>query len=415
MIDLRFILTVVFSAAGAAVGSVVAVGPAGPVAGVLAGVMLARMISAEREKAEVAKPSAAPPRQLSAMALLDQMPAPVLLIDNRARLVRINSAAEALFGRFSVGEPLAATIRAPDLIDAAEETIIDRQSREAVFEITVSKTNRTLLAQIRALEPTFAPGDTTASPDTLVMIEDRTQETRVENMRQNFVANASHELKTPLASIIGFIETLQGPAKEDEEARERFLGIMASQAERMKRLVEDLLSLNRIELNTHVRPSDKIDLGALVHEVAAALDPVAEEHEASIAVACPREGPIVVGDRDQLAQLLTNFIDNALKYGGKGVAVTAETAAPDPKWPGMVGVAITDTGPGIAREHLPRLTERFYRVSATQSRTVGGTGLGLAIAKHIAQRHRGDIAISSEIGVGSQFILWLPGPAKPDS
>jgi two-component system phosphate regulon sensor histidine kinase PhoR len=245
----------------------------------------------------------------------------------------------------------------------------------------------------------------------LVLMEDRTRMAKAEALRRDFVANASHELKTPLASISGFIETLQGHARNDPEATERFLAIMARQAERMKRLVEDLLSLNRIEINEHVRPRDEVDLGALVWEVASGLSPLALSEGATLTVELPREGPVVLGNREELAQVFVNLIDNAVKYaGGSGpIRVHLADAAGAPR-PGMLGVTVADRGPGIAREHLPRLTERFYRVNAARSRERGGTGLGLAIAKHIVNRHRGDLSIASTVGEGARFTVWFPTP-----
>lgn len=408
MIDIRFCLIAIASAAG--VLGAMALDASAPVAAAVSAISaaLAYIVSAPKKQSAISvQPITEKPERLDIM--LDQLPAPIVVLDDRARIVHTNSAARALLGPVALDDPLAAAIRAPDLIDATEDTIADRLPRTCQFDLAIDKTGRHLAAEIRAIDrPVSLIENGKSQPDALILIEDRTQATRIENMRQDFIANASHELKTPLASIIGFIETLQGPARNDEEARARFLGIMSTQAERMKRLVEDLLSLNRIELNTHIRPKGTVDLGALSHEVAAALNPVAVEKEATITCSLPRNGPVVIGDRDQLVQLLSNFVDNALKYGGSGTSVEIGVAKDDPKWPGMTGVSVSDNGPGIARTHLPRLTERFYRVSAHHSRSVGGTGLGLAIAKHIAQRHRGDIAISSVEGTGSTFTLWLP-------
>ncbi len=364
-----------------------------------------------------ASPAATPSqRQIKpSLAIWDNLPAPIVLVDQFSRIVRLNDAARGLFGDVSPEEPLVAAIRSPDLIDALEDLLSDGQPRDLSFTQMQGRSRRSLAARIRALDADPAYQDQQRAPAAVILIEDHTQMKQVESMRQDFITNASHELKTPLASIIGFIETLQGPAREDEAARHKFLGIMAKQADRMKRLVEDLLSLNRIEMNTHIAPTGRVDLGALAHEIAAALAPVAQSGEAQIAITAPTKGPMVVGDRDQLAQLLTNFVDNAIKYGGKGVQVTITMADDAPEWPGKVGLSVRDTGPGIPREHLPRLTERFYRVSATHSRSVGGTGLGLAIAKHIAQRHRGDIAVRSTLGEGSEFTLWLPRLPRSES
>lgn len=358
-------------------------------------------------------------RTRAAPVIWDSLPAPVLLVDRSARIVGLNEAARALFGDISLDEPLVTAIRSPDLIDSVEDTLTDDAPRDLRFSQVQGRSRRSLNARIRRLDSTEeAHADDPIrrrAPAALILVEDHTKMQQVEEMRHDFIANASHELKTPLASIIGFIETLQGPAKDDAAARERFLGIMATQADRMKRLVEDLLSLNRIEMNTHVAPTGRVDLGALAQETAAALAPVADAGDAKIILETAKSGPVVNGDRDQLAQLLTNFIDNAIKYGGQGVTVTVAMAPPAPEWPGKVGIRVRDTGPGIPREHLPRLTERFYRVSASHSRSVGGTGLGLAIAKHIAQRHKGEISVRSKTGEGSEFTLWLPGPVAAES
>ncbi|MFV0475338.1 MAG: sensor histidine kinase, partial [Pikeienuella sp.] len=326
------------------------------------------------------------------------------------RIRRIHEAAQSLVGGgaplgrdAAQGEPLVSPMRAPALIEAVEDALTVNAPRAIEFTLIRARAERTLRAQIRALDPA-GPRD----PAALILIEDQTRMRQIEEMRQDFIANASHELKTPLASIMGFIETLQGPARADEAARTRFLGIMATQAERMKRLVEDLMSLSRIEMNQHVRPTGAVDLGALAHATAAAMEPVAADKGARIEVLTEAKGPVTTGDHDQLAQLLTNLIDNAVKYGGEGVTITIRAAEPAPEWPGMVGITVADDGPGIPREHLPRLTERFYRVSAARSRAVGGTGLGLAIAKHILQRHRGQLSLRSTLGEGSAFTIWLP-------
>ncbi len=385
----------------------------------LAGRLFVRPSEAEPEAASPAPeppPVAPPPPARSPDSeALDRLPAALLLVDEDLRIRRINPEALRLLAEESgpsveaaVDLPLVSLIRAPGLIEAIEDTITDGAPRSVEAPLIRKRTERRLLAHVRALGPA-APRE----PAALVLIEDRTRIRQIEEMRQDFIANASHELKTPLASIIGFIETLQGPAKDDPAARARFLGIMATQAERMKRLVEDLMSLSRIEMNAHVRPKGAVDLAALAHATVAAMEPVAREAGATLALEVEGEGPVVAGDQDQLAQLLTNLLDNAIKYGGEGVTVTIHRAAPAPEWPGMVGLTVADDGPGIPREHLPRLTERFYRVSVARSKAVGGTGLGLAIAKHILTRHRGELQIRSKLGEGSAFTIWMP-PA-PDS
>jgi len=236
-----------------------------------------------------------------------------------------------------------------------------------------------------------------------VMIRDLTREQQIERMRADFVANASHELRTPLAALLGFIETMQGAAKNDEAARQKFLGLMRSQAERMKRLIDDLLSLSRIELNEHVRPSGHVDLGLVARHVGDVLDGMAKEAGCEIRIAIGETLP-VVGDWDELVQVMQNLVENALKYANSGKLVTIEGRCTD----GQVELTVRDRGPGIAAEHIPRLTERFYRVNVQDSRSRGGTGLGLAIVKHILNRHRGRLAISSEPGSGSSFSVRLP-------
>jgi len=232
---------------------------------------------------------------------------------------------------------------------------------------------------------------------------------RVEEMRADFGANASHELRTPLAALSGFIDTLQGPAREDAQARNRFLGIMKTQATRMARLIDDLLSLSRVELIEHMHPETPIDLAPVVRQVVDGLQTLAIDRGVEIAVASPPSPVIVPGDRDELTRVFENLVENALKYGAGGRRIDigfAPSNAPDGT-PEIL-VTVRDYGPGIAAEHLPRLTERFYRVDVTQSRAEGGTGLGLALVKHILNRHRGRLVIESETGKGATFTVRLP-------
>jgi two-component system, OmpR family, phosphate regulon sensor histidine kinase PhoR len=259
----------------------------------------------------------------------------------------------------------------------------------------------------------------------------------VEKTRADFLANASHELRTPLASLSGFIETLRGHAREDVGARDRFLGIMQAQAERMSRLIDDLMSLSRIELNEHVPPSGVVDLGAAVSDVADALSPIARERGVKITLELPKPGQArVIADRDQIVQVAQNLIDNALKYSGMGDEVTvaiasgltAESATagqnaeasrlplltPDHTGETYAAFRVSDQGAGIAREHLPRLTERFYRVEGQKSGERAGTGLGLAIVKHIVNRHRGGLTVESQPGVGTTFAVYLPQVVQPE-
>ena len=241
----------------------------------------------------------------------------------------------------------------------------------------------------------------------ILTLHDITGLKRAEQMRADFIANAGHELKTPLATLIGFIETLLGPARDDAAARERFLGIMQGQATRMARLVDDLLSLSRIELNEHVAPTARVALPPLVEHIAAAHELRAGERGIRLVLSLPADLPEVLGDADELAQVFQNLLDNAIKYGRPDtqVSVAAEAGG------GFVRVAVIDQGEGIASDQLPRLTERFYRVDTARSRELGGTGLGLAIVKHILNRHRGRLEIDSALGVGSTFTVWLRAAA----
>ena len=224
-------------------------------------------------------------------------------------------------------------------------------------------------------------------------------------MRADFVANVSHELRTPLSSLLGFVETLRGPARDDAEARDKFLSIMHEQAERMLRLIEDLLSLSRIEMDEHTRPRGRVDLGQVLGTVKDMLSMKAAGRNMRIELDLAAGIGPVTGDADQLTQVFQNLVDNALKYGRKGTAVEVTAAE---SGDGDISVTVADRSEGIPPEHLPRLTERFYRVDAARSRQLGGTGLGLAIVKHIVNRHRGHLSVDSAIREGSRFTVTLP-------
>ena len=243
----------------------------------------------------------------------------------------------------------------------------------------------------------------------VITVHDLTPIRRVEEMRADFVANVSHELRTPLAALTGFIDTLQGPARDDPAARERFLGIMQAQAWRMARLIDDLLSLSRIELRAHQRPDTPVDLVPIVRQVVDGLQTLARDRDVAVEVTAPAEPLMVLGDRDELIRLFENLIENGLKYGASGKRVDiALTRVDAPDGKGEARVSVRDYGPGIAAEHLPRLTERFYRVDVGESRAQGGTGLGLALVKHILNRHHGRLTIDSKEGEGATFTVRLP-------
>jgi two-component system phosphate regulon sensor histidine kinase PhoR len=244
----------------------------------------------------------------------------------------------------------------------------------------------------------------------LLTLQDTTRLRLAEQMRGDFVANASHELRTPLASMMSFIETIQGPARNDPEARERFIGIMAEQGRRMARLIDDLLSLSRVEMNAHLPPSGEVDLVEIVTTIADSLSPLARERKVAVRIDPGEERPLrIPGDRDELLRVFENLIENAIKYGESGGEVDVAIAcAGGAERRREAVVSVRDYGPGIAEEHLPRLTERFYRVDLASSRDKGGTGLGLAIVKHILNRHRGRLNISSRPGEGAEFRVSLP-------
>jgi two-component system phosphate regulon sensor histidine kinase PhoR len=360
-------------------------------------------------------------------AVLNALPDPLLLLDDNRRIVRANPPARALYGERIAGRDLTAVTRHPSLLEAVDAVLESarKTARGAAGEesgkarlvefVLPGDMERFFSAQVTPL-PKPTPEGTTV----LVALHELTGMKRAEQMRADFVANASHELRTPLSSLLGFIETLRGAAREDEAARERFLAIMLEQAQRMSRLIEDLLSLSRIELDEHSPPRETCDLGRVLESAVGALGPQADAKDITIDLDVGHLGE-AVGDRDQLAQVFQNLIDNAIKYGrtGSTVQVVARPAAQRggraarQVGPDGIAVSVIDQGEGIARAHLTRLTERFYRVDAARSRELGGTGLGLAIVKHIVNRHRGQLEIESEPGQGSTFTVYLPGrPAE---
>ena len=328
----------------------------------------------------------------------EALPDPCFVLDRRGVVRYANSRAAAAFP-IRPGEPLAFRLRVPDLIAAFERVAKGGPPERVEFSERVP-TERWYAAW-------FAGLDTRSVGDFIVLIlDDLSERRRIDRVRVDFVANASHELRTPLASLAGFIETLQGPARDDPVARERFLSIMHDQATRMSRLIDDLLSLSRIELKVHVKPSDKIDVVAVLRHIVDALEPLARDLGVAIEANLPHESVIMAGERDELIQVFENLIENAIKYGqsGKRIVVAVEPAKPA----SGPTVSVRDFGPGIAEEHLPRLTERFYRVDVEASRQHRGTGLGLAIVKHILARHGARMTIDSSPGEGALFSVVFP-------
>ncbi|MEP9354917.1 ATP-binding protein [Xanthobacter sp. KR7-65] len=345
-----------------------------------------------------------PPREAQAAAVVAALPEPALLLSASGEIVTANERVALAIGPTRVGDPLSFVVRVPEVLDAVRAAAADGLPRRVEFaeRIPLDRWLEAHVVPLR-LEP---PGGRNApdAPDAVLLtFRDLTQQRRVEQMRADFVANASHELRTPLASLSGFIETLQGPARNDTAARERFLAIMASQARRMSRLIDDLLSLSRIELNAHVRPQTKVDLCGILAHVCDTLSPLARDRGVTLEQVADAADLEVFGDRDELIRLFENLVENALKYGAAGKKVEVRLAREN----GTAVVSVRDFGPGIAPEHLPRLTERFYRVDVAASRDQGGTGLGLAIVKHIVARHRGRLGVESELGAGAIFSVRL--------
>jgi two-component system phosphate regulon sensor histidine kinase PhoR len=353
-------------------------------------------------------------------AVISALPDPAIALTPESLVVAFNASVQQITPGILRGEPISFALRVPDVLEAIRAVAASRHPRRTEFFQRVP-TDRWWEATIVPLAlPGLPglPGDPPGEDRKLVLLtlRDLTPLRRVDEMRADFVANASHELRTPLASLSGFIETLQGPARNDAPSRDRFLAIMKEQATRMARLIDDLLSLSRVEQKAHIHPDNPIDLVAIVREVVDGLAPLAHERGVEVTIECGTGGgPLVVpGDRDELIGVFENLIENALKYGAPGkrvdITLTREPAA----GAGGAGeardamVSVRDYGPGIAPEHLPRLTERFYRVDIGESRAQGGTGLGLALVKHILARHRGRLAIESTRGAGACFTVRLP-------
>ncbi len=330
--------------------------------------------------------------------LIAALPVPVVLIGRDERVAAANAPAVALLGADPTGRHHGLTLRQPALLEAIGRAmqpgaptvevrhVIPGPSSEVVHRVTVTPVPQGVVC-------TFL---------------DLSEQEQIGQMRRDFVANVSHELRTPLTALLGFIETLRGPAREDAAARDRFLGIMAREAERMNRLVRDLLQLSRVEAQERVRPTEPIDLAAALRASVLALRPMAEEQGVSIEVAGADHPLEVPADPDQITQVLNNLIENAVKYGGAGGRVLATLGRGQGPRGSMAKIEVRDFGEGIDQIHLGRLTERFYRVDGHRSREKGGTGLGLAIVKHIVNRHRGRLTIESRPGQGSTFTILLP-------
>src|SRR5437763_7813825 len=339
-------------------------------------------------------------------AVVAGMPDPAVLLDRAGRVVHLNAAAAQLAPALRRNELAQFALRSPEIITALREAIATSEPRRATYldHVPVDRWMARIITPVPV--PTLFGGTDKCM---LMTFHDQTPLRRVEEMRADFVANASHELRTPLAALSGFIDTLQGPARDDAKARERFLGIMHAQATRMARLIDDLLSLSRVELSAHVPPDPPVDIVPIIRQVADGLEPLAGERQVEIEIDLPELPVTIAGDREELLRLFENLIENALKYGASGgrvivslVQATSGEGAPE------VRIMVRHFGPGIAPEHLPRLTERFYRVDVGDSRAQGGTGLGLSLVKHIVNRHRGRLLIESVPKQGAAFTACFP-------
>ena len=392
------------------------------------------------------RPEGAPPGQPETplppphAAALEALADPVMLVsgahpdDLTGRLIVFaNAAARELFRVPADGGRLVSAFRNPQVLEAIDESLFAGATREAIYEPRGAQERiwRVRTTPLESLEG--------GPRQALVHFRDETDSRRAERSRVDFLANASHELRTPLASLSGFIETLRGHARDDPEAREQFLRIMTAQAERMSRLIDDLMSLSRIELNEHVPPQGSCDLALAVFDVVDALRPLTAEKTVTLDLDLPERGlATVIGDRHQIVQVAQNLIDNAVKYtppGGTvrirvayGFQASEAAALASPEFASVTGAGrlplltpdrardearyvllqVSDSGPGMAREHLPRLSERFYRVEGQKSGERLGTGLGLAIAKHVVNRHRGGMIVESAPGFGTAFSAYFP-------
>ncbi len=330
--------------------------------------------------------------------LLAGLPLPALYIGSQERITAANDSAIALFGAAIIGRHPAMAIRNPAVLQAIAEASqgagvqdvrmsLAREAQNAVFLVTVSgQPNQSVLCVFR----------------------DISDEEKAGQMRRDFVANVSHELRTPLTALMGFIETLKNAAREDPVARDRFLTIMEQEAGRMNRLVRDLLHLSRVEAEERVRPREQLDLGAVLRATIDSLRTLAQRSGTALVLTGDEGTSVLPGDVDQLTQVFTNLIENAIKYGAAGQDVRIAVSSEDTLRGLAIRVDVSDRGEGIDPVHLPRLTERFYRIDSHRSREKGGTGLGLAIVKHIVARHRGWLKIESEPGKGSTFSVILP-------
>ncbi len=399
----RIVLGSALTAIGSAFAMVLGAPPAAAAMSAAAGIAAVALLGI---RPSVPAPSAAPPvdpapKKPSVRDFVEAFGEPVLIVRDR-RVALANEAARRVLGAGIEGEDVRLAIRHP----IAAERLIDPQTAQEDGSpaelVGLGEAERRWTMTIARL----------ADGARLVRLEDKSSMHATERMRTDFVANASHELRTPLATLLGFIETLEELNEADDlDIRQRFLGIMNGEAKRMQRLVDDLISLSRIEAERFSVPRESHDLLTLVEQARDEQRHLSEERGCPVVIEAPDTLPSVAGDRPQLLQMIDNLLANALKYGRRGAPVVVTVGEEDG---GMLRVSVADQGEGIAREHLPRITERFYRVDPSRSRAAGGTGLGLSIVKHVVERHRGQLSFDSEVGRGTIVNVLLPaGQAAP--
>jgi two-component system phosphate regulon sensor histidine kinase PhoR len=381
-----------------------------PFAAIAALVLIAAFAPRRRAPRSIAGANARPAvsPDASVKAMMEALRQAAFILDTAGVVRYANARAGELFPATRLGDAFTITFRWPEIGAALREASAGRRASVDFHE--PGEATKRYAVSFTPLRP--AGG----AAFVLVAFDDVSDKLAIARMRADFVANASHELRTPLASLTGFIETLLGPARNDPDTTEKFLKIMLDQARRMRRLIDDLLSLSRVEMRAHSRPTDRVDLVAVLHHVADALGPLARELSVALLVDAPAEALEVTGSRDELVQVFQNLIENGIRYGASGGCVEV-SVEPRPKGRPVVAVHVQDYGPGIAEEHLPRLTERFYRVDAGASREMKGTGLGLAIVRHILVRHQGRLDVKSRPGEGARFTVELPFPqeARPET
>lgn len=342
--------------------------------------------------------------------LVDTLPDILIMTNDKKEIVRTNRAARSIFGQNLAYKPLRDVIASDKLLGAITAVVEDLRGEKIEFHLS-----EPIPRDFQAIIERF-PIPSEGGISIIITMTDITEQKRVQRMRADFVANASHEIRTPLASIIGFIETLRGPAKDDALARDEFLRVMGDQAERMSKLVNDLLSLSKIEMNAHSAPIAKVDLLRIVRTEKQHFEWACKQKNVSLRCIFNDNLPATKGDEDELAQVVRNLLGNAIKYTSADteILMTVKMTSNLPNDPSFrnltraICFSVQDHGEGIPKEHLPRLTERFYRVDTARTRKVGGTGLGLAIVKHVLNRHHGVLTIESEMGEGSTFSVFLP-------